>query len=621
MVLTLSGQSTQTYTMAKGDRILDIKPVEESFSQGAEVLLDNTDGALTALDLKGYEAVISFGATTSSGDEYSAVAPLLVRDQRLYSVPGRLVCSLTCIGIPNRLAEDKANDNFDQNFGSQKTVKDLITEIADGQPVTDNNWGEVQEENDSFYQLVTALQTVGQKLITSPGRTITALSFYLKKIGTPSGTNLTFFVSKVSDDSVILTGTYAISSVGTSVAWHKVTFGTPVLANIPVYLWCQAPAGSDVNNHVKIAYNSTDVKSGENLVKVPGAGVSGEDCAYRYFYQDAGIAVFDHTKSWTVTYDSEDSLIDSYAPADALFIREGESRLNVIDKLLQYTGCERMFKADGNIHILVPTISGATWLVNTAYLVNDYVQPTTPNNNFTYRCTTAGTSHANTEPTWPTTAGGTVNDGTVTWTAVGFDYEYALTTGHTFFSKAIQLALVIPNRIVVKSFADDDPNYSNSATSAASFALIPISGSPIRTKLTSNAQALSIAEAYISRVEIASQRGSAVVPMNVGAEQWDYVKVTDEREDDFRIGNIGYLGRSYIPGLNHMTFGFGGVAVKGVPGTQLSQLNAAIAEIKSPEVVRASDIIPILEGLSASMTIVYQILKDILVRLDFLELP
>ena len=610
--------------MAKGDRILDIKPVEESFSQGAEVLLDNTDGALTALDLKGYEAVISFGATTSSGDEYSAEAPLLVRNQRLYSSSGQLVCSLTCIGIPNRLAEDKANDNYDQNFGSEKTVKDLITEIADGQPVTDNNWGEAQNDSDSFYDLYTGGAgdglTIGQKLITSPGRTITALEFYLKKTGSPTG-NLTFTVQKVSDESTLLTGTLAVSGVGTSAAWHRVTFGTPVLANIPVYLFCKHLTGSNSSNYVQIAYNSSDVKAGENLVKVPGAGISGEDCAYRYYYQNAGIAVFDHTKSWTVTYDSEDSLIDSYAPADALFIREGESRLNVIDKLLQYTGCERMFKADGNIHILVPTISGATWLVNTAYLVNDYVQPTSPNNDFTYRCTTAGTSHAATEPTWPTTAGGTVSDGTVTWTAVGFDYEYALTTGHTFFSKALQITLVIPNKIVVKSFADDVDQYTGNATSAVSFALIPISGSPIRTKLTSNAQATSIAEAYISRLEVASQRGNAFVPMNVGAEQWDYVKVTDEREDDFRIGNIGYLGRSYIPGLNHMTFGFGGVAVKGVPGTQLSQLNAAIAEIKSPEVVRASDIIPILEGLSASMTIVYQILKDILVRLDFLELP
>ena len=34
----------------------------------------------------------------------------------------------------------------------------------------------------------------------------------------------------------------------------------------------------------------------------------------------------------------------------------------------------------------------------------------------TYRCTTAGTSHASTQPTWPRTDDGTVTDGTVTWT-------------------------------------------------------------------------------------------------------------------------------------------------------------------------------------------------------------
>ena len=33
---------------------------------------------------------------------------------------------------------------------------------------------------------------------------------------------------------------------------------------------------------------------------------------------------------------------------------------------------------------------------------------------YVYECTTAGTSHATTQPTWPTS--GTVNDGTVVWT-------------------------------------------------------------------------------------------------------------------------------------------------------------------------------------------------------------
>jgi len=37
-------------------------------------------------------------------------------------------------------------------------------------------------------------------------------------------------------------------------------------------------------------------------------------------------------------------------------------------------------------------------------------------NSHSYKCTTAGTSHATTEPTWSTTNGATQTDGTVTWT-------------------------------------------------------------------------------------------------------------------------------------------------------------------------------------------------------------
>lgn len=65
---------------------------------------------------------------------------------------------------------------------------------------------------------------------------------------------------------------------------------------------------------------------------------------------------------------------------------------------------------------LTPTDTVADWAVNTAYTLGQVVEPTTPNT-YRYICTTAGTSHATTEPTWPTTPyGSTVSDGTVVWT-------------------------------------------------------------------------------------------------------------------------------------------------------------------------------------------------------------
>lgn len=54
------------------------------------------------------------------------------------------------------------------------------------------------------------------------------------------------------------------------------------------------------------------------------------------------------------------------------------------------------------------------WQTGTAYGLGQKVVPTTLNG-YVYECTVAGTSHASTEPTWPTTLGQTVTDNTATW--------------------------------------------------------------------------------------------------------------------------------------------------------------------------------------------------------------
>jgi hypothetical protein len=54
------------------------------------------------------------------------------------------------------------------------------------------------------------------------------------------------------------------------------------------------------------------------------------------------------------------------------------------------------------------------WSNGVVKALGDAVRPTA-RNGYTYECTTAGTT-GSTEPTWPTTVGATVTDGTVTWT-------------------------------------------------------------------------------------------------------------------------------------------------------------------------------------------------------------
>lgn len=55
-----------------------------------------------------------------------------------------------------------------------------------------------------------------------------------------------------------------------------------------------------------------------------------------------------------------------------------------------------------------------TWVASTAYVNNETAIPVTPNGRI-YRQTVASCTSGGSEPTWPTTAAGTVADGTCSW--------------------------------------------------------------------------------------------------------------------------------------------------------------------------------------------------------------
>lgn len=70
---------------------------------------------------------------------------------------------------------------------------------------------------------------------------------------------------------------------------------------------------------------------------------------------------------------------------------------------------------------ITPTNNLPAWAATTAYSLGDRVEPTTPNT-YVYEVTTAGTSGGS-EPTWPTTVGSTVVDGTIVWTCIANRHE------------------------------------------------------------------------------------------------------------------------------------------------------------------------------------------------------
>jgi hypothetical protein len=216
----------------------------------------------------------------------------------------------------------------------------------------------------------------------------------------------------------------------------------------------------------------------------------------------ATLTPFTHCKAFEVAWDSGyDALADSYKPKDGFRIYTGGNRLAALRRVLDYTANVARFEDGGKVHILKPVTSGET-----------------------------------------------------------YSYEYSLEgSGHKFFSKAYRNTLVIPNKIVVQSYEDDDP-YSSGEAQVDGYDSLPAEVKKtryIQAKLEDDDQADDIAEALIAKAEMWSKRGAAEVPLNVGAEVFDYVKVTDSRQGDTRTGNLGYVHRRFGKDKWTMTFGFG----------------------------------------------------------------
>lgn len=97
---------------------------------------------------------------------------------------------------------------------------------------------------------------------------------------------------------------------------------------------------------------------------------------------------------------------------------------------------------DGKVHIwsfLSPAAeidvfaSIDDWAASTAYVVGDWVVPTTANT-YIYQCTTAGTSHT-AEPSWTTTEDDTTTESTgVVWTCHALDYLTSCDDYDTIFN-------------------------------------------------------------------------------------------------------------------------------------------------------------------------------------------
>ena len=129
IVLTRAGEDTLTYDT---DDLLRVRHTERLFSHTANVFIDDASAALHGINLEGYQGVLSYGAVTTDGDEYSATAPLWVVGQQRDSHPHTTLCSLELVGVLDLLDRDSANASYSLASDDSNTTKDLLDGIAAG---------------------------------------------------------------------------------------------------------------------------------------------------------------------------------------------------------------------------------------------------------------------------------------------------------------------------------------------------------------------------------------------------------------------------------------------------------------------------------------------------------
>lgn len=116
--------------------------------------------------------------------------------------------------------------------------------------------------------------------------------------------------------------------------------------------------------------------------------------------------------------------------------------------------------ANGNIRHHYLSDPGA-WAATTAYSLGAFRRPTTPNG-FIYEVTTAGTS-ASAQPSWPTTVGNTVGDGTVTWTCRATNVKDANCPNTASVVKAAQKIFAISGNTVKFSATDNATDWTTAS--------------------------------------------------------------------------------------------------------------------------------------------------------------
>lgn len=511
------------------DRILKLVHTESANSYSTVAILDNKDNYFTSLDLKGYTATISWGMTTTAGDEYSACTSLEVVATQPMSYPGRLLYYVAMNSVLDQMAGEQSNANYNPGYIGL-TENDLVWSVQ-GTAALGANAMTLEKAS---LTVSTAEVNRGTRFTVSGDDTVYTLSIASATVNSKNHweaetdyTDVTpSYVIPVAgnEDGFIYKCTASGTSGETEPEWPGVLSET--VTDGTVEWTCENP-------EVTIAFTPAlaQVATGHTVTfYAPGSVDSPKDninaiCAKTLYGFTPYSAV---TTSW----DSEDDLIDVLVFQDSFRIYDqGCTRKERVDWLIRWTKEVYRLENDNELHFINPTVSGET-----------------------------------------------------------YDYTYAISGDHPFLSKSYTDAIINPNLISVASTEDgigEGGAYDESYNLRMHWRKYIF---PTESMEQGNAIATAILQRATLDSQGGT---ITVPIMNVGQEVWDYVKITDAREGGVsRTGNIQKIVRTW-DGLakEHrfdMTITFGGSG--NIPsGNALAHAKDATADAIQESAKRVSD--------------------------------
>ena len=212
------------------------------------------------------------------------------------------------------------------------------------------------------------------------------------------------------------------------------------------------------------------------------------------------LAPFTHCPALTIEWGTLDTLFDTIKPKTNYRIYTNNARLGAMRRLIDFSYNAMRIKQSGNPYVFRPTTSGTT-----------------------------------------------------------YDYEYSLAV-HIIHDKYRGKRLVIPNHITVRTPSGVTPAYAGTAIDTDSTGKYRTVQAFFEYNLASNAQAADIAAAILAKYQMNQQCTVAHVPINLGQELYDYVKMTDFIDATVVTGNVGYINEVFRPDDNlfEATIGLGG---------------------------------------------------------------